>query len=105
MDFILPPVYQGVIFNCILYPIFEEFFFRGGVLFYLDQQAVFSRKIYSNIVVSIIFSVCHLWYWDVIHAVLVFFPSLLLGFIFQKSNSWKLCAMVHMIFNLIYMMF
>ena len=107
ITYTMSPPDQGailnVVFNCILYPLLEEFFFRGGVLFYLDQHDVFSRKIYSNIVVSAFFSICHLWYWDASHAVLVFFPSLILGWIFQKSESWLLCAVTHMFFNSIYM--
>ena len=59
ITYTMSPPDQGailnVVFNCILYPLLEEFFFRGGVLFYLDQHDVFSRKIYSNIVVSAFF--------------------------------------------------
>ena len=87
----------------VVYPWAEELFFRGGLLELTGRLKFFiSKPIFSNAAVSVIFSMAHLPLWGMQHAFLVFFPSMLLGVIYQKSRSWFLCGLVHSFFNFVY---
>ena len=84
-------------------PIIEELFFRGGLLDYLDRLPFFRRKeLISNILVSFVFCFFHIFVSDFLHASLVFFPSLFLGFVYQKTRCWMICALFHAFFNMFY---
>lgn len=69
----------------------EELFFRAYMM-----------KYHTNLVVSLLFVIPHFIVYTDIHSLLVFFPSLLFGYIYEKSNSLVFVTVVHGIFNIIY---
>lgn len=69
----------------------EELFFRG----YLMRR-------YSNIIVSFMFTFPHLLLYQNLQSVLTFFPSLLFGIVYQKTQSLIFVSLLHLYSNLVY---
>ena len=89
----------------LLIPAFsEELFFRGLLI------PIFSASLkgkiwfisYSNIVVSIIFSISHIFTHNIFWSTLVFFPSLVYGYFREKHNNIFPSIVLHFIYNFIY---
>ena len=80
----------------------EEWFFR---CYFLQRLELFNKNLWlTNGICSIFFAVLHIptqgW-----AGLLVFFPSLLFGYIYQKSKNLVLIVLLHGLSNLIYMMY
>jgi len=100
------------IFYIMLIPVLEEVVFRGGVQSYLKNKirnfGVVDNIILSttsfisiqNIVTSLIFSMAHLLYFSPSHAVLVFFPSIIFGLVYEQYNKLLFPIILHGIYNL-----
>ncbi|MCX7739216.1 MAG: CPBP family glutamic-type intramembrane protease [Hydrogenothermaceae bacterium] len=69
----------------------EELFFRGYLL-----------KLYSNLTVSLLFTLPHIILYTDIHSILTFFPSLLFGFLYERTKNLPLVSVVHFISNVMY---
>jgi hypothetical protein len=69
----------------------EELFFRG----YLMRR-------YSNLIVSFMFTFPHLLLYQNLQSVLTFFPSLLFGIVYQKTQSLIFVSLLHLYSNLVY---
>lgn len=77
----------------------EEWFFRGYLLRRIE------RGIYGNIIVSVGFTVLHLVSQNYMVALMVFFPSLFYGWIYQKTGSLITVIMLHALSNLIFIVY
>ncbi|SNZ13436.1 CPBP family intramembrane glutamic endopeptidase [Hydrogenobacter hydrogenophilus] len=77
--------------NMTLSAFAEELFFRG----YLMRR-------YSNIVVSFMFTIPHLLLYQNLQSALTFFPSLIYGVAYQKTQSLIFVSLLHLYSNLIY---
>ncbi len=87
---------------CLLvYPLLEEYIFRANLLHWLDMRLPGWRGWKTNVVVSSLFAVAHLWAWPPLHCIAVFFPSLALGWLWQRYQKLWLCVAVHATFNAI----
>lgn len=94
--------WQKVLHFLILAPILEELVFRGigqkEILKYWDQRFwIFSG---ANIVTSFLFAGFHLWGNNVTHSLLVFFPSLIFGVLYERYSSVVPSIGVHSMYNL-----
>ncbi len=69
----------------------EEAFFRG----FLMQR-------FNNLAVSFMFAFAHVVYQGTLGAALTFFPSLIFGYLYQRSGSILAPALTHFSFNLFY---
>lgn len=87
----------------IWYPSLEELLFRG-----LLQSELIERGWIrpwacglngANILVSLLFTVCHLWSHSPIWTVLVFFPSLTFGYLRDRFDSTVPSILMHMWHN------
>jgi membrane protease YdiL (CAAX protease family) len=100
-----------LLFALFVYPVLEEIVFRWGLLHYLDTSFILRirflgvqhTKWLNNIFTSVVFTMSHLgfWYWQ--QAVLVFFPSLFLGWLWQRFHNLLLCISVHTFMNTFYL--
>ena len=87
----------------IIYPVLEEFVFRGLVLGWLNERLArrrFGLLSYANLLTSVLFVAVHFiaqpWYW----ALLVFFPSLVFGYLKERHNSLISPIILHSTYNL-----
>ncbi len=94
--------FKSVLLFLILIPLIEEYLFRG--LFQSILLTKLSGSIYivsyANIITSIIFSLSHLFYNDLLHSFLVFFPSLVFGILYDRSRSIIPSFITHLIYNI-----
>lgn len=91
-----------LLLSLVLYPLLEELIFRWGLLGWLDDRGVLKSKLITNVIVSALFSAAHLAFSGLVHALLVFFPSMALGFIWQRHRSLGLCIAMHSLLNLFF---
>jgi membrane protease YdiL (CAAX protease family) len=75
----------------------EEWFFRSYLMVRIGNG------IAANIVASICFTVVHAIGNGLVPSILIFFPSLVLGWIYQRQRNVITVAMLHALMNLIYM--
>ncbi len=69
----------------------EEIFFRG-----------FLMGSMGNITVSLLFSLAHLIHFPIVNSLLVFFPSLIFGYVYVRSGSILAPILLHFTANLFY---
>lgn len=74
----------------------EEWFFRGYLLNRIGNHWR------GNLITSLLFSLLHALTRSALLGVAVFIPSLLFGYLYQKSNDLILTILVHAMANLIY---
>ncbi|MFN3813169.1 MAG: type II CAAX prenyl endopeptidase Rce1 family protein [Aquificaceae bacterium] len=79
------------LFNLSFSAFAEELFFRG-----------FLMRRYSNLIVSFLFMFPHLLLYQNLLSALTFFPSLLFGLIYKKTDSLIFVSMVHVFSNVLY---
>ena len=82
----------------------EELFFRGFLMpvFSSFIKGNFLFLSYSNIVVSFLFSISHIFTHNIFWSALVFFPSLVYGYFREKYGSILPSIVLHFVYNLIY---
>jgi len=80
----------------ILAAIPEEWFFRA----YLMERV--GKGIKANIIASVCFAALHAITLSWVTSLLVFVPSLLFGWIYQKQGNIVLLALIHAVSNLVY---
>ncbi|MEI7740785.1 MAG: JDVT-CTERM system glutamic-type intramembrane protease [Betaproteobacteria bacterium] len=92
-----------VIVLVIIAPITEEIIFRGAIQTFLSQRN-FELNLgwlsLSNLITSCLFSASHFLLNHSIEILLVFFPSLIFGYLREKSNSLMGSIVVHGFYNL-----
>lgn len=91
------------IFYFILFaPVAEELFFRGVLQDTLKQRT--NRRIsaltYANIFTSLVFAAVHIPFWGAMHSSLVFIPSLIFGFLYDRTGKIIFPVILHMFYNL-----
>ncbi len=90
---------RGIIFQLLLVSLPEEFFFRGFL------QDSIGRNFRAVLIVSLLFSIAHLpkavflgeWV-----SLLSFFPSLVMGWLYMKTNNILPGTIFHLLANLVY---
>ncbi len=94
--------YNLLIRYIIISPIIEEWLFRGIIQKKLME--VYNKKLLgihiSNILTSFLFSVMHLINSSLVHAILVFVPSLVFGHIYAKCGKIYPNVFLHSFYNL-----
>lgn len=77
----------------------EEWFFRA---YFMMRVGGNTR---ANLITSVVFSLLHGLTWGWVTALLVFVPSLLYGWLYQKTRDLVLLVLAHLLSNLVYVMF
>lgn len=85
------------------YPLWEELLFRGLLQGELIERGWIRPWICglsgANILVSLLFTVFHLWSHNLVWAILVFFPSLVFGYLRDRFDSTVPSIVMHMWYN------
>ncbi|MBS0152564.1 MAG: JDVT-CTERM system CAAX-type protease [Nitrospira sp.] len=85
------------------YPLWEELLFRGLLQGELIARGWTRCWVYglsgANIAVSLLFTVFHFWSHSPIWAALVFFPSLIFGYLRDRFDSTMPSILMHMWYN------
>ena len=85
----------------------EEIIFRGVVQDFLSGTSFCKRSNNSssvlpsraNVITSVIFVFCHLFAHPPLWAVATFFPSLLLGAVWDRHHNLYICIALHLSYN------
>ncbi|MFK5985340.1 MAG: CPBP family intramembrane metalloprotease [Pseudomonadota bacterium] len=80
----------------------EEWFFRGYFMMRLEKMGL--RPDPANIITSLFFALLHLPTQG-LFGLSVFFPSLIYGWIFQKSKDIVLVIILHALSNIVYFIY
>lgn len=87
----------------VISPVLEEIVFRGGLQNWLLKRSIMSRTRFSislaNILVSVIFAAMHLLHQPPLWAALVFLPSLVFGWAWERHRSLLSPIALHMAYN------
>lgn len=89
--------------SLLLYPTLEEYVFRGNLLPWVARAWPVLRPVGANLITSLVFSAAHLPSWPWAHAALVFWPSLLLGWVMQRTGRLEACIGLHALMNAAYL--
>jgi uncharacterized protein len=93
----------GFVSVAIWYPLWEELLFRGWLQGELIERGWVRPLVgglsHANIAVSLLFTVLHLWSHSPIWAILVFFPSLVFGYLRDQFDSTVPSILMHMWYN------
>jgi membrane protease YdiL (CAAX protease family) len=91
---------------CLFYPVIEEVVFRGliqdGAHRYIKTPAWYSSRFpvsQANLITSLLFTTFHFINHPPMWALLVFIPSLILGFFKDRHNSLLPPILLHIYFN------
>ncbi|PLX67647.1 MAG: hypothetical protein C0602_09840 [Denitrovibrio sp.] len=104
------PPSAGDVFTYIIFaPLAEELFFRGVLQDHVNdwlrkngrkhlfiKTPVLSK---GNIFTSLVFLLVHIPFWGVSHSLLVFFPSIAFGFIYDKTGKLVYPIFLHAVYN------
>ena len=77
----------------------EEWFFRA---YFMTRLGTGWQ---ANLITSLVFALLHGLVWGPTTAILVFIPSLLFGWLYQRSRDLILLVLVHALSNLIFILF
>jgi membrane protease YdiL (CAAX protease family) len=89
-----------------LYPVLEEYVFRGLLQRYLLQKTkhyAYAGLSLANVIASIAFCLAHLLYRTPVIAVAVFLPSLIFGFARDRYDRLAPSIVLHSVYNLSYL--
>ncbi len=105
---VLQPQYLSFALTSLLFAALpEEWFFRGYLLVqiqrYLNQSSGY--HLHANLLSSLVFSLIHGLTQNWVLAGLVFFPSLVFGWLYQRSRDIVLVILIHALSNLVFIMF
>lgn len=95
----IPPGIGAATFQLLAVSLPEEIFFRGLL------QEVLGNTVIGMTAVSLLFAIAHLpafFYYGDVSALLTFFPSLVMGFLYMRSGSVLPPAIFHFLSNILY---
>jgi len=102
----LPHSFHTLFLLIIFYPTLEECLFRGilqGALLKIPvMQKQYVHVTLSNLLTSIFFVLMHFFYHPLWWAVLVFFPSIIYGYVRERFNNLLPPIVLHIWYNFIY---
>lgn len=98
------PSYQLVLTVGILYPILEEMVFRGALQDYLLRSVLLKKSLagisIACIITSMVFALAHLWSQSALWAALVFAPSIVFGWAYERYQHLMPPSLLHITYNL-----
>jgi len=91
--------------SVILYPVIEELAFRGFVQTWLLEKPFWKSMLIAkiskaNVLTSVVFAALHLINQPLIWAALIFFPSLVFGYLRERYDAVTPSILVHGWYNL-----
>ena len=87
----------------VMYPVLEEYVFRGGLQGALYRHEAFSRSVLgvslANLTTSITFAAVHLYNHTPLWAALIVFPSLVFGWARDRYGNIYASVVLHITYN------
>jgi membrane protease YdiL (CAAX protease family) len=100
--------WKDFLFLVVFFPFIEELSFRGVLQDWLGSMGLSSHTIggltAANILTSFLFVSIHLVHNPLYKALLVFFPSLVLGYFKDRCRSVLPSVALHMIYNFVFLL-
>lgn len=98
--------YELLFLAVVVYPVCEEIIFRGTIQAELQKRLKITRKGFfhislANLVTSLLFALIHALYFQTPLAAIVFFPSLVFGYMYEKEKHLFAPIFIHGTYNLI----
>lgn len=97
------PPWRALLWIALIYPVLEEYVFRGGLQAALFRNTQLSRAwlgiSLANVATSIVFAAMHLINQPPIWAMLVFFPSLVFGWMRDRYDKLHASIALHVVYN------
>lgn len=97
------PQAQEFALAVLLYPILEEIVFRAGLQHLLQKRLTSASVLYgvsqANVLTSILFAAAHLVRHSTPTAALVFLPSLVFGYFYDRYGRVLPCIVLHGFYN------
>lgn len=98
-----PPAWKTFLWLVAIYPVLEEYVFRGALQVALLKKDIMRRSAsgisIANVITSILFAAMHLFNQPPLWATLVFFPSLAFGWLRDRYNNIHASIVLHMSYN------
>ncbi len=85
----------------LLAPLLEEWILRAGLQEWMlrrHRSSDMRAGIVTVVVPAIVFSLLHVGA-GIMAGAAVFLPGLALGMIYLRTRDWRICALVHLLFN------
>ena len=99
----VPPPLATLFWVALAYPILEEYVFRGGLQAFLFERPPLQRAIAgisaANVITSALFAAVHLINQPPLWAALVFFPSLVFGWMRDRYGHIYASVLLHCFYN------
>ncbi len=87
----------------LVYPVLEEIVFRGLIQTELISRSLFQKQLFTislaNWLTSLLFSLFHLINHEPVWAALVFFPSILFGYLRDRYDATSPSVVLHIYYN------
>ncbi|MFK7862355.1 MAG: JDVT-CTERM system glutamic-type intramembrane protease [Granulosicoccus sp.] len=97
------PPWKSLLWAALLYPVLEEYVFRGGLQAELFKRTSFSHSklgvSIANVMTSVLFAAMHLISQPPIWAALVFVPSLVFGWMRDRYSHIYASIALHIVYN------
>jgi len=97
-----PPL-KTLIWIALFYPILEEYIFRGGLQAALFAKPRLEKSAHgislANVITSVIFAAMHLFSQSPLWAALVFFPSMVFGWMRDRYANIHASIALHIAYN------
>lgn len=98
-----PPPLKTLMWAAILYPVLEEYVFRGGLQAALFDRANLRQSLLgisiANVITSTVFAALHLINQPPLWAALVFLPSLVFGWMRDRYSNIHASIVLHIAYN------
>ena len=95
---------EMVLFSVVIYPLYEEVFFRGIIHRELLKVGILQGKFgglsAANLLTSCVFACVHVVSFANALSALVFFPSLVFGYILERHQKLMYPFLLHAFYNL-----
>ena len=104
-----PPTVKLFLSIVIVTPVMEELIFRGFIQGWMLESGKLRKSLIgpvtaANMAVSVIFAATHLYTHTPLWAMLVFFPSLLLGLARERAGNVYPSIILHSFYNMVYLL-
>lgn len=97
------PPWHALLWIAAVYPVLEEYVFRGGLQATLYRNTRMSWSWLgisaANVTTSIVFAAMHLISQPPAWAMLVFFPSLVFGWVRDRYDRLQASIVLHVVYN------
>jgi len=96
------PDAKSLVIFLIAAPVCEEMFFRGFIQRVMKNRvkAALYGVSAANVITSVLFALTHVYAWGGVHSALVFVPSLVFGWLMDRTDRLVWPILLHALYNI-----